>query len=118
MPVAPVRTGPCPGTSAPSPAIIVTCPTRTPGTSVMPSTGPVGSVPIATGERAPAGAAASAAATIAHANARRTEPFGAADQRPNPAPMFFILRRQAHFMAGQSNPGAIEGNLLAARQTL
>ena len=52
------------------------------------------------------------------ANARGAEPFGAADERPNSAPMFFILRRQAHFMPSQSDPGAIQGNLLAARQTL
>jgi hypothetical protein len=35
--VTPVRTGPVPGTSGPSPSISVVCPTSTPGTSVMAS---------------------------------------------------------------------------------
>src|SRR6266571_677114 len=38
--VTPVRTGPCPGTSFPSPRTSVTCPTRTPFTSVIASSGP------------------------------------------------------------------------------
>src|SRR4249919_3517044 len=44
----PVRTGPLPLSSAPSPAMIVVCPTRTPATSVMALSGPVGWRPIDT----------------------------------------------------------------------
>ena len=39
--VTPVRTGPSPTTSGPSPAIRVTWPTATPGTSTMAFSGPV-----------------------------------------------------------------------------
>ncbi len=35
MAVTPVRTGPCPGLSGPSPRMMVLCPTSTPSTSVM-----------------------------------------------------------------------------------
>ena len=45
--VTPVRTGPCPTTSRPSPSMSVVWPTRTPGTSVMAFTGPVGTWPMA-----------------------------------------------------------------------
>ena len=44
--VTPVRTGPWPTTSGPSPSIRVTVPTRTPATSVMALFGPGGSWPI------------------------------------------------------------------------
>ena len=40
MAVTPVRTGPEPGFNGPSPEISVVCPTRTPATSVMASSGP------------------------------------------------------------------------------
>ena len=45
MTVTPVRTGPCPGRSGPSPAWSVTCPTRTPGTSVIALSRPTGNSP-------------------------------------------------------------------------
>src|SRR6266704_1207265 len=44
--VTPVRTGPFPGTSFPAPRLSVTCPTRTPFTSVMASSGPGASRPM------------------------------------------------------------------------
>ncbi len=43
--VTPVRTGPCPTTNGPSPAITVVVPTDTPSISVMALSGPVGSIP-------------------------------------------------------------------------
>jgi hypothetical protein len=46
MTVTPVRTGPLPGVSAPSPSMMVLCPTRTPGTSVIALFGPTGIDPI------------------------------------------------------------------------
>ena len=42
MAVTPVRTGPLPGELRPSPSMMVLCPTRTPGTSVMALPGPTG----------------------------------------------------------------------------
>src|SRR6185369_13446399 len=45
MAVTPVRTGPLPTTRGPSPQISVVCPTRTPATSVMAFSGPVGNRP-------------------------------------------------------------------------
>src|SRR4051794_13038252 len=47
MTVTPVRTGPLPTTSGPSPAMSVVWPTRTPATSVIALKGPRGSPPIA-----------------------------------------------------------------------
>ena len=38
--VTPVRTGPCPSTSGPSPEMSVVCPTSTPATSVIALSGP------------------------------------------------------------------------------
>src|ERR1700738_5157916 len=67
MPLAPVRTS--------VPSIFVTCATRTPATSVIPSTAPLGNAPIATGVRAPAGSMQHATTAIAAA-AKRITPRG------------------------------------------
>ena len=47
MAVTPVRTGPLPTTSGPSPRMSVVWPTRTPGTSVIALSDPVGRCPMA-----------------------------------------------------------------------
>src|SRR5947209_152653 len=74
IPVAPVRTF--------VPSTLDTCATRTPATSVIPSTAPGDNVPIGTGVRAAAGTVAHAS-TMRSASERRIEPvLGAMDDRP------------------------------------
>src|SRR5690606_8084939 len=52
------------------------------------------------------------------ANPRWPESFGAADQRLNLPPCRLVLRSEANLMARQTDPGAVERNLLGTRQSL
>ena len=52
------------------------------------------------------------------AHARRPEPLGAAKQRRDFLPDFFVRRREPHFVAGQPHPGAVQRDLLAPHKAL
>ena len=52
------------------------------------------------------------------AHARRPEPLGAAKERRDLLPDFFVRRREPDFVAGQPHPGAVQRNLLAPHKAL
>src|SRR3984885_16070461 len=92
MLVAPVRTF--------VPSTLVTCATRTPATSVMPSTAPVENLPMGTGVRALAGSAPHASTSASARSRRIVAGLADGDRRTRFTPQRLVLRAKRCQSAG------------------